>query len=190
MPKATCSRGTPGYKPGDERVVEREIQEAFAAHARDRERVEGMVVSQETRHIQFVATLSHALVGPGTRMSIAIDVVPRGGIHVYAPGTPYRAAAITLRPNPCLRVHTPVYPKPSVHLFEPLNEQVLVYSSPFRIVLDVTAGDTDAQRAELRTRSWLDIEGTFDYQACDSAVCYLPVSIPLKWTVKLQHSSV
>ena len=29
------------------------------------------------------------------------------------------------------------------------------------------------------------IDGTLDYQACDDSVCYLPVSVPFQWTLKV-----
>jgi hypothetical protein len=32
----------------------------------------------------------------------------------------------------------------------------------------------------------LEIAATLDYQACDDQVCYRPMKIPLKWTVKLE----
>ncbi len=32
----------------------------------------------------------------------------------------------------------------------------------------------------------LTIKGTLTYQACDDAICYLPVHLPLAWTVPLK----
>lgn len=144
-------------------------------------------VSRATRHLAFVATLSHDVVVSGTRISIVVDVAPKKGMHVYAPGTGNRPFAITLEPRPWLRVHDAVYPKPTVYLFKPLNEQLLVYAAPFRVVRDVTVGDLDDQRPEPQTFSWLTITGILEYQACDDTVCYLPTSIPLEWRVKFRR---
>ena len=48
---------------------------------------------------------------------------------------------------------------------------------------------TLAATPELRKRASeggsLAIKGTLRYQACDEAICYLPVTLPLAWTVKL-----
>ena len=33
----------------------------------------------------------------------------------------------------------------------------------------------------------LTLSGSFDYQACDDAICYLPVSIPITFTLELEH---
>jgi DsbC/DsbD-like thiol-disulfide interchange protein len=118
-------------------------------------------------------------------MSLAFDVSPKTGMHVYAPGTKSRAVAITIDANPALNVHNTVYPPPSAYLFRPLNENVLVYERPFRLTLNITAGDTPAQHAVLNARSRLTIKGQLSYQACDDRVCYLPTSVPFEWSVKI-----
>lgn len=146
-----------------------------------------LTFTRATPHLAFVATLSHDTVVPGARISIVVDVTPKKGMHVYAPGASYRPFVIAPQPHPLLRVHDSVYPKPTEYLFEPLNEKVLVYAAPFRVVRDITIGDTAARRAELRSHSELTIKNILAYQACDDTVCYLPASIPFEWTVKVQH---
>jgi DsbC/DsbD-like thiol-disulfide interchange protein len=106
-------------------------------------------------------------------------------MHVYAPGTQYRPVKISVHADPSLRVHNPVYPKPTVYRFKPLNEDVLVYDGPFRLVVDAIAEDSAALRAQLRGRNQITIKGTLDYQACDDRLCYLPASVPFQWTLKL-----
>ena len=105
-------------------------------------------------------------------------------MHVYAPGTQYRPVVIRLQANPALRVHNPVYPKPTVYRFKPLNEDVLVYDAPFRLVVDVIAGDSVALRRQLRGRTQMTIKATLDYQACDDRMCYLPASVPFQRTLR------
>jgi cytochrome c biogenesis DsbD-like protein len=143
------------------------------------------VVSRSTPHLKFTATISPAVIVPGARMSIAFDVVPKKGMHVYAPGTKYRPVSIRLQPGSLLRIHGSIYPKPTLYTFKPLKEDVLVYDAPFRLVVDVVAADFDALRAELRGRSQITIKGTLDYQACDDGVCYLPASVLFQWTLKV-----
>ena len=36
-------------------------------------------------------------------------------------------------------------------------------------------------------RDTLTLHGTLEYQACDDAICYNPVSVPLTWTVTLRR---
>jgi len=141
-------------------------------------------ISKSTRHLAFTATLAPDIVTPGTKMSLAVDVKPKNGIHVYAPGTQYRPIAIAIEPNPALAVDQVVYPRPVSYLFKPLNESVLVYERPFRLTLGMTVAGTPAQLAAL-TASRLTIKGQLTYQACDATVCYLPVSMPLEWRVTI-----
>jgi DsbC/DsbD-like thiol-disulfide interchange protein len=143
------------------------------------------VTSRSTPHLTFTATISPVVIVPGARISIAVDVVPKKGMHVYAPGTKYRPVVIRLRADPALRVRDPVYPKPTVYRFKPLNEDVLVYNGPFRLVVDVVAGDATALRAHLHGRNQLTVKGTLDYQACDDRMCYLPASVPFQWTLRV-----
>ena len=49
------------------------------------------------------------------------------------------------------------------------------------IVVDVGA-ETESALAELDA---LTISGSFDYQACDDAICFNPVSVPLSFTLDL-----
>ncbi len=124
----------------------------------------------------------------GTRISIAVDITPKPGMHVYAPGGKYRAVAVRLQPDPFIRIHDLVYPEAQTYFFEPLKEYALVYSGPFRLALDITVGDAAGQKTQARAPSRLTLEGTLEYQACDHEYCYLPASAPLQWTVKIKRS--
>jgi DsbC/DsbD-like thiol-disulfide interchange protein len=142
-------------------------------------------ISKSTRHVAFTATLAPDIVTPGTKMSLAVDVRPKTGMHVYAPGTTYRPVAIAIEPNPALAVDEVIYPRPVSYLFKPLNEHVLVYERPFRLTLGLTVGGTPAQLAALTAESRLTIKGQLTYQACDATVCYLPVAMPIEWSVTI-----
>jgi DsbC/DsbD-like thiol-disulfide interchange protein len=142
-------------------------------------------ISRSTPHLTFTATVSPGIIVPGARISIAVDVVPKKGMHVYAPGTQYRPVVIRLNGDAPLRVGNSVYPKPTVYRFKPLNEDVLVYNGPFRLVVEAIASDAIALRAHLRGRKQLTIRGTLDYQACDDRMCYLPTSVPFQWTLRV-----
>lgn len=143
------------------------------------------VISRSTPHLTFTATVSPGIIVPGARISIAVDVVPKKGMHVYAPGTQYRPVVIRLKGDPPLRIRNSVYPKPTVYRFKPLNQDVLVYDGPFRLVVEAIASDATALRAHLRGRRQMTIRGTLDYQACDDRMCYLPASVPFQWTLRV-----
>ena len=142
-------------------------------------------ISKSTRHLAFTATLAPDIVTPGTKMSLAVDVRPKKGMHVYAPGTMYRPVAIAIEPNSALQIHETIYPPPASYHFRPLNEDVLVYEKPFRLTLEITPGWTPVQREILRTQDRLTIKGQLTYQACDDKVCFLPASVPFEWSVTI-----
>jgi DsbC/DsbD-like thiol-disulfide interchange protein len=142
-------------------------------------------ISKSTRHLAFTATLAPDIVTPGTKMSLAVDVRPKKGMHVYAPGTMYRPVAIAIEPNSALQIHETIYPPPTSYHFRPLNEDVLVYEKPFRLTLEITPGWTPVQREILRTQDRLTIKGRLTYQACDDKVCFLPASVPFEWSVTI-----
>jgi DsbC/DsbD-like thiol-disulfide interchange protein len=143
------------------------------------------VVSAATAHLEVRATLSETAVAPGARISIAVDITPKAKMHVYAPGGQYRPVAIRIDPQPFVRAHDVVYPKPEDYFFEPLNEHAQVYSAPFRLVQDITVAEASDQKTPPRPPARLTLKAVLEYQACDDKLCYLPVSIPLQWTIKV-----
>ena len=136
-----------------------------------------VIVARNTRHLSFTASLSPDVARPGGRLSLVVNVVPKKRMHVYAPGTKYRAVTVTLNRQPFLKASPAVYPKPSIYIFKPLKEQVLVYSAPFTLTMNIAVGAVTPRMPRLR------ITGTLSYQACDDRVCYLPESVPLEWNV-------
>ena len=125
-------------------------------------------------------------VAPGTRTALVVSVAPRPRMHVYAPGAVgYRPIKVALAPDPLVRVLPLQYPPSQIYLFEPLNERVPVYQTPFtlaqEIVLEVTP---EAERA-LRGRTELTLTGTLEYQACDDKLCFNPAAVPVSWTLKV-----
>jgi len=141
-----------------------------------------------TAHLSFEATAFPLEVSPGNTISIAIHVTPKPRMHVYAPGSSkYRAIAVRVDPNAPVKVREIAYPKPESYLFEALNEEVLVYSEPFQLGVDVTIGDTPKRQAQLRRRSAFTLKGTLEYQACDDRICYLPTAVPIEWPLKIKR---
>lgn len=139
-------------------------------------------------HLDVHAGISATTVAPGHKFSLTVDVRPKRGIHVYAPGNEgYQTVAVTIAPQPHLTVHPLHYPAAQEFFFKPLNERWKVYEQPFRLVQDVTLGASTAAQEALRTVTSLTIAGSLDYQACDDKVCYPPGSIPLTWTVAVRQ---
>ena len=88
-----------------------------------------------------------------------------------------RAITVTLDRNPSLKLAKADYPKPEIYIFKPLKEQVLVYSQPFKLRMNIGVGQVPRRATRLK------VTGTLSYQACDDKVCYLPESVPLEWNL-------
>lgn len=140
-----------------------------------------VIVARNTPHLSFTASMTPDAVKPGGRLSLIVNVTPKRRMHVYAPGTKYRAITVTLDRHPSLKPSKAVYPRPSIYLFKPLKEQVLVYSDPFKLTMNIQVGTVPPKAAPLK------ITGTLLYQACDDRVCYLPESVPLQWTIRVKR---
>ena len=140
-----------------------------------------VIVARNTPHLSFTASMTPDAVRSGGRLSLTVNVTPKRRMHVYAPGTKYRAVTVALDRHPSLKPSKTAYPKPSIYLFKPLKEQVLVYSDPFKLTMNIQVGTVPPKAAPLK------ITGTLSYQACDDRVCYLPESVPLQWTIPVKR---
>ena len=144
----------------------------------------------ETPHLTLTTAVAGEAVAPGTRVSLLVDITPKPKMHVYAPQQKdYIPISITLDTNPALTAQRSVFPKPEKLFFAPLKETQLVYSKPFRIVLNVLLAPAlrtarDVSGGELKAT------GRIRYQACDDAICYLPKDVPVSWTIRLKSAAV
>jgi peroxiredoxin len=140
-----------------------------------------------TEHLEVTTYPSDATIAAGNRFSVVLDIVPKRGMHVYAPGaTTYRVVSVTITEPPFVRRLALTYPPFEIYHFRPLNERVPVYQKPFTLVQEVLLeGDPKAQ-AGYRGKESLTINGALEYQTCDDKICYNPVSLPLSWTVNLR----
>jgi DsbC/DsbD-like thiol-disulfide interchange protein len=115
----------------------------------------------------------------GGKLALFVDVTPKPGIHVYAPGSKdYIPITVTLKAPPEVKAGKVAYPKSETMTFA--DEKVPVFQKPFRLTQDVTI-DKSAKAG-----STLTVSGTVNYQACDDRVCYAPESTPVTWTVSVK----
>ncbi len=139
-----------------------------------------------TQHLDVTAYPSDASVAAGARFSLVLDVTPKPGMHVYAPGaTQYRVISVNVTPQPGLRTTLSPYPASEIYHFVPLNERVPVYQKPFTLRVEVVPEATAEARKAMAGKTELVVNGTLEYQACDDKICYNPMSLPLSWKVGL-----
>jgi peroxiredoxin len=140
-----------------------------------------------TDHLDLRTYPSDAAASLGTRFTLALDITPKRGMHVYAPGAKnYRVISLNIAPQPYVRTMPLRYPTSEIYNFAPLNERVPVFQKPFTLLMDVVPEATAEARKALAGRNELVINGTLEYQACDDRLCYNPVSLPLSWKVALE----
>ena len=144
-----------------------------------------------TKHLTVSTSVTPSAVAPGARVSLTLEVTPKPAMHVYAPGQKdYIPISLTLEANDAVTVHLVQFPKPEKLFQKDLGETQLIYTKPFRIVQDVTVARTRAvlDRAA-GAGATLTIKGALKYQACDDAICYAPVTVPVAWTIELERSA-
>jgi thioredoxin:protein disulfide reductase len=116
----------------------------------------------------------------GAKLSLVVDVQPKPGIHVYAPGAGEFYIPITVKLNPRteIKLGKVGYPKSETMVFA--DEKVAVFEKPFRLTQDVMLDKS------LKSGATVVVGGTVDYQACDDKVCFPPESAPVTWTVTVK----
>ena len=140
----------------------------------------------ETPHLAITASQTNAEVSAGSRISLILDIEPQPDIHVYAPGADelgYRVIALRLGDDPLVETEPTTYPASEIYHFEPLDERVPVFQRPFRMLQEVVVGASPEAIEALGSIDVITLGGQLEYQACDDAVCFEPVSVPLTWTL-------
>ena len=115
----------------------------------------------------------------GGSISLFVDVTPKTGIHVYAPGSKdYIAITVKLNPQAELKAGKLVYPKSE--LVTLAGERGSVFEKPFRLTQAVSLARS------VQPGATVAVTGMVNYQACDDKVCYPPESAPVVWTISVK----
>lgn len=146
----------------------------------------GPAQSVTTAHIAVQAAASDGVVSPGSRFSLSLEVTPRPGMHVYAPGKhTYQKVTFTIDARSWLKAYPLTYPPSQIYYFAPLDERVEVYEKGFTLVQDLTVLATSEVQKQLAGQKTLTVSGRLEYQACDDKVCYAPTAVPMSFTLDL-----
>jgi len=120
-----------------------------------------------------------AAASPGGKLSLFVDVTPKPGIHVYAPGSDdYIPVSVKLEPAAEIKAGKLAYPKAEMMTFA--SEKVPVFQKPFRLTQEATL-DKSAKAG-----ATVSVAGTVKLQACDDKVCFPPENVPVKWNVAVK----
>jgi DsbC/DsbD-like thiol-disulfide interchange protein len=123
----------------------------------------------------------------GQRIALTLDIDLKPEMHVYAPGVAgYIPIEWSMGSSEAIIAHPVVMP-PSKRLHLPaIDETVSVYGGQFRLVRDITIARDAKLKPLLDANGSLTLEGTFRYQACDNRMCYIPQTVPVKWTLHVE----
>jgi hypothetical protein len=138
-------------------------------------------------HLQLQLGQSDVVVGPGSRVTLTLEVTLPPDLHVYAPGARgYKPLMLEMEPIPEVNLRPAKYPEPKVLFLPAIHEQAPVFDGKFRISQDVVVSYSDTFRASLGENKnsagrSITLKGTLLYQACDATICYLPDRVPVSW---------
>ena len=124
---------------------------------------------------------------PGSRVTLTAEVKLPPDVHVYAPGAKgYKPINLEIEATPEMQLRPAMYPASKILYLPAIKERVPVFEGTFRISQDVRVSSAADFSSSLGPEGkTLTINGKLMYQACDSKICYLPASVPVKWQLQV-----
>ena len=123
-------------------------------------------------------------------LSLVVEVVPGPDMHVYAPGAEemgYKVMGFNMAASEFVDYGPIDFPASEVYHFKPLDEFVPAYQAPFTILQEAVINASAETEKQLEDVDAITLSGTLDYQACDDAICYLPVSVPISFNLEFRQ---
>ncbi len=118
------------------------------------------------------------------RLTLVVDITPKPGMRVYAPGNKdYKPVDLVFDASTGFTASATKYPAAEDFVFAPLHERVKVYTSTFRLTRDLVRVLKTAPAGGADVATSLTVTGRVEYQACDDTVCYLPQTVPITWSL-------
>jgi hypothetical protein len=141
----------------------------------------------EAPHLRLAVEQSDRTAFPGGRMTLSVEVQLPPDVHVYAPGVKgYKPIALTMDPTPGLDFTSVSYPHEKILYLPAIKERVAVFEGKFLISQELKVSAVADFSNSLGTDGkTFTLTAKLDYQACDSKICYLPTSVPVKWQVQV-----
>ena len=138
-------------------------------------------------HLSLAVEQSDRTTFPGGRITLTAEVQLPPDVHVYSPGVQgYKSIALVMEPTPGMEVTPASYPRAKVLYLPAIKEKVPVFEGKFRITQDLKVSSVaDFSSSLLPDGRTFTISGKLEYQACDSKICYIPTSVPVRWQVQV-----
>jgi peroxiredoxin len=141
----------------------------------------------EAPHMQLSAGQSDRAAVPGNLVTLTVDVRLPPDVHVYAPGTKgYKPIRLVIDPSPELELRSAIYPPSKILYLPVIKERVPVFEGKFTIRQDLKVNASGGFSGTIGADGkMVAIKGKLEYQACDSKICFLPTSVPIKWQLQI-----
>jgi len=140
----------------------------------------------ENTQLKLTYYASDVTLAPGHRTALVLEIDPKPKMHVYAPGVERYIPIDWQIPQSKGWIAFPAaYPVARQLNLPAIKETVPVYNSHIRVVRDLAIGLDPELASILSADRTLTVEGSFRYQACDDKECFLPKTLPLKWTFQV-----
>jgi len=141
----------------------------------------------EAPHLSLAVEQSDRTGFPGGRITLTAEVQLPPDVHVYAPGVQgYKSIALVMNSTPGMEYTQVNYPRAKVLYLPAIKERVPVFEGKFRITQDLKVSSAAEFSNSLGTDGkTFAITGKLDYQACDTKICFLPTSVPVRWQLQV-----
>jgi hypothetical protein len=138
-------------------------------------------------HLSLAVEQSDRSTFPGGRITLSAEVQLPPDVHVYSPGVQgYKSIALVMEPTPGMEFTPASYPRAKILYLPAIKEKVPVFEGKFRITQDLKVSSVgDFSSSLLPDGKTFTISGKLEYQACDSKICYIPTSVPIRWQVQV-----
>ncbi len=139
------------------------------------------------RQLALTSSASNAMVAPGQRVALALDIDLKPNMHVYAPGVDgYIAIDWKMKPSDADAAQDVKFPPSEKLYLKAIDETVPVYRGQFHLTREIIIGPEAKLKPLIDGDGKFTVEGTLRYQACDDRLCYIPQELPLKWTFQYE----
>jgi len=140
--------------------------------------------SQRAKHLTITTSATAAQVRPSLKLELVAEVAMDPRVHVYAPGVEgYIPISWTFSDSAAWKASETQFPASRTMRLEAIHETVPVFDGTFRLRRELVIADEKSVRPLLDPAGNLVIEGSIRYQACDDRQCFLPATVPVKWSL-------
>jgi hypothetical protein len=136
----------------------------------------------EGKQLRALVGASNAMVAPGQRVTLTLDIDLDPNMHVYAPGVEggYISIDWKMQDSQTAAVYAPTFPRSEKLYLKAIGETVPAYRNHFRLTRDIAIG------RPIDGSGKITVPGSLRYQACDDRVCYIPQELHLTWTFQYE----